>query len=160
MRASNSKSSHNGASNKKNSKRGDEMPMSMPLGGELLWWPYRAVARFMLPNCRSAVAALQIGRQFADEIREAVRREQDLLFHQSENLLQMMCAESRGAKATSQPFAPETVEEFYNTTMSGVREMTKAMTDAQVRSLNGIREYPSEPSAGKGDDNDRTRKAA
>ena len=158
MSSASSKSSHS-ASEENDHKSVSEMPLSLLYGSEFLWWPYRSFVRVLLPQCHNASALLQISRKFADEIREIVRKEQDLAFNQAEKFLRQTTdiSNSKNGRST---FPPETVEQFYESTIEGVREFAKAIGDAQIRSIEALRDHSREAAKSMAVRNGNSRVAA
>jgi hypothetical protein len=120
-----------------------DVPSSILYQSELLWWPYRSFARFMLPNCHNTTALMQISRRFADEVRDIVRREQDFVFDQQERFFRRS-SKDNGTVQEAGPFGADTFEELYESAISSVREFTKAIADAQVRSIEALRQHSRE----------------
>jgi hypothetical protein len=158
MKSTGSKSARRKASQTRRSRADNETLSDTAAGGELWFWPYRSFAQLMMPACHTTLALIHISRELADEFREVVRREQDLLLVQSEKFLRLTCEEPSTGKAP-QSFAPEAMEEIYDTTVSGMRELTKAMADAQTRSLMAIRDFQQDGAA-RGDGKTEHRESA
>ena len=158
MSPASSKSSHHGASQEAN-KSAYDVPLSLLYGSELFWWPYRSFARVVLPQCHNGSTLLQISRKFADEIREIVRKEQDFAFNQAEKFLRQT-SDGSNSKNGHSTFPPETIEQFYESTIDGVREFAKAFGDAQVRSIEALREHSREAAKTMAEQSTNSRAAA
>ena len=147
MSAAGAKSASHNASRQEASRPESDMPLSLLCKSELLWWPYRSLANVLLPTCQGTAAFLDIQRKFMDEIRGIIRREQDFVFDQSEKFFRKTAEES-GASSGPRALTPASMEEFYESTIQGVRHFTRALADAQVRSLEAFREQSREASRG------------
>lgn len=107
---------------------------------QLVWWPYRSFSEALLRTHNNLTAFMEVNRKLADEMREIIRKEQDLVMQMSEKMLQRASSgnESDGRMA----FHPsENMEEIYNSAVSGNRELGKAVADAQIRSIETLRNH-------------------
>jgi hypothetical protein len=116
------------------------LPFQLLSQSELVWWPYRSLSRSLLQTHRNTSAMLEINRMLADEMRDIARREQDFLLNLSEQIFNRKNdGESLSKRVSFLP--PETVDEIFETAISGVRQFGQAVADAQIRSLEAFRQH-------------------
>lgn len=105
---------------------------------EMFWAPARATANFMLRAQRNAIALMQINRKLADDLRDIMRHEQDVLCEVSQKMVTRMTS---GAVRPEEKGSAEPLGQFYETAVESVREFNEAMAEAHSRSFAAIREH-------------------
>ncbi len=119
---------------------------------ELMWWPYRSFSKALLRTHGDIAAFMDVNRKLADEMREIIRKEQDLVLQMSEKMLQR--AGTASADGEAKAFGPSgEIEEIYDSAVAGIRELGKAVADAQIRSIETLRTHArnavSQPPSGE-----------
>lgn len=105
---------------------------------DLMLWPYRSMAKALLRTHNDLAAYVEANRKLADEMRDIFRREQDLVLEIAEKTLK------RASDAVGEGKAMMTtghMEELYDSAVAGVRELGRAVADAQVRSIESLRNH-------------------
>lgn len=115
-------------------KSANLLPLQHLSQSELVWWPYQSLSKSLLQTHHNAAALLDINRMLVDEMRAIARREQDFVFELSERII------NRKAEG-KQDMPPETVDEIFETAISGLRQFNQAVVDAQVRSIEEFRRH-------------------
>jgi hypothetical protein len=110
------------------------LPFNIFSQSEFLLWPYRSLSKVLLRTHHNAAELLEINRKLADELREIIRRQQDFALEFSERLLN-----AKGNDATAR--APERVNEYFDSAIASVREFGQAIADAQVHSIEALRDH-------------------
>ena len=64
-----------------------DIPFDLLAQSELMWGPYRSLAKALLHTHHNCSALVQINRKLADEFRDIARREQDFVLELSEKIL-------------------------------------------------------------------------
>lgn len=105
---------------------------------DLMLWPYRTLSKALLRTHNDLSAFVEVNRKLADDMRDIVRREQDLVLHISEKLLTRATA-TNGEMSPVIPSAE--LEEIYDSAVAGIRELGKAVADAQIRSIESLRTH-------------------
>jgi len=108
---------------------------------ELAWWPYQSLSKSLLQTHRNASALIEINRRLADEMRNIARREQDFVFELSERILNRK-TENDSKRTEAMP--PETVDEIFESAISGMRQFNQAVIEAQVRSIEAFHRHARE----------------
>lgn len=126
---------------KSSQKNNSLLPFHLLSRSELVWWPYQSLSKSLLQTHHNASAMLEINRRLVDEMRNIARREQDFIFELSERIINRK-NESDTKHAEVMP--PETVEEIFETAISGLRQFNQAVIDAQVRSIEAFRRHARE----------------
>lgn len=116
------------------------LPLHLLAQSELVWWPYRSLSKTLLQTHHNAAALLEINRMLADEMRNLARREQDFVFELSERILSRRTNGGNGRKEI-EVLPPETVDEIFESAISGIRQFNQAMVDAQVRSIEAFHRH-------------------
>lgn len=107
---------------------------------EGFWWPFRAVSKALLLTQRNSTAYIEANRRLIDEMRNIIRKEQDLVLELSETALSTAFrAGTRNDERTSNE--RDEVTEVFDRAATGIRELSEAWIDAQVRSLDLMRDY-------------------
>ena len=119
-------------------KSGDLLPLHHLSRSELVWWPYQALSKSLLQTHHNAAALVDINRMLADEIRSIARREQDFIFEFSERIL---ARRAEGDDRHTEAMPRETVDEIFETAITGLRQFNQAVIDAQVRSIEAFRDH-------------------
>lgn len=114
------------------------LPLANLYKNELLWAPYRTMSTLLLRTHHNLAAWIAINRKLADEMREIERREQDFIMDFAERMLTRNTASPDAEN--SNPIAPEEMEHLYKSAMDGVREFGQALAQAQIRSLEALRD--------------------
>lgn len=117
-----------------------ELPFGALYRNELLWSPYRVAANLLLQMHRNTAAMIGINRKLADELRESVRREQDAMLEIAEKMWHRI-SDRNVSSVGADSLAPESFDRFFETAIGGAREFGQAMADAQVRSIEALREH-------------------
>lgn len=119
---------------------------------ELMWWPYRSLSKALLRTHGNLTAFMTVNRKLADEMREIIRKEQDLVLQISEKMLHRAASARDDGGVESFNRVGE-IEDLYDSAVAGIRELGKAVADAQVRSIESLRAHarsamspPDEPS--------------
>ena len=102
------------------------------------WWPYRTFAKALMETQKDASAYLEANRQMMDEIRDIVRKEQDLSLEISGQMLEGAMKNGRAGKPD-----PSEVNAMFDRAIASMRELGEAWMDAQVRSLDAMRRHAS-----------------
>jgi hypothetical protein len=137
----------NPAAETKKQKR-ETLAFEAPFSFELMFWPYRTFSRALLRSHDGFSTYLEANRKLADEMREIIRREQDLILEISEKVLQRMSATpASGENPAIIPSAE--IDEIYDSALTGMRELGKAFAEAQVRSLETLRSQTRAAMGGK-----------
>ncbi|HKD23841.1 MAG TPA: hypothetical protein VKB71_17615 [Rhizomicrobium sp.] len=113
-------------------------PFAAHFDNDQLWAPYRAASKMLLESQRNMAAIMEIQRKLADEYLQIVRREQDLMHDTFEKILHR-CADGEGLPTGVGTLTSESFTELYESAVSSLRELGKAMTDAQTQSLDVLR---------------------
>ncbi len=100
---------------------------------ELLWWRYRSVSRALLRTHHDTAAFAQINRALIEELDGIRRREQDFVLDVSEKLFAAGDVSRRDVD-----LEPEAVDEAYRAAIAGMRELSQAVADAHVRSIEAL----------------------
>lgn len=130
------------ADSKSHGQKNDKvLPFNILSQNELMWWPYQSLSKSLLRTHRNTLALLEVNRLLADEMRDIARREQDFVLNLSEKILNRK-ADGDGKRANVLP--PETVDEIFETAISGIRQFGQAVADAQVRSIEAFRQHAHE----------------
>jgi hypothetical protein len=106
---------------------------------DLMLWPYRALSKALLRTQSDLTAFVEVNRKLADEMRDIVRREQDLVLDISEKLLTRATSAANGGTSPVIPSAE--LEEIYDSAVAGIRDLGKAVADAQIRSIESLRNH-------------------
>jgi hypothetical protein len=104
---------------------------------EGMWWPFRSVSKALLQTQSNALAYLEANRRLLDEMRNIVRKEQNLVIELSETALKSVSKPGSPSGITAGE--PADVNEMFGRAMVGIRELGEAWIDAQVRSLDMMR---------------------
>ncbi len=124
----------------KEPKPGTIFGLDFPLKNEFAMWPYRSIAQALLRTQHDLSAFVEVNRKLADETRDIIRHEQDLALQLSEKILQQASSASGGGEL--KPMIPsKELEEIYDSAVAGIRELGKAVADAQVRSIESLRTH-------------------
>jgi len=94
-----------------------------------LWWPHRSLTKALLGGQRNGLAYLEANRRLLDEMRNIVRKEQDLALELSQMAFE-------GGAEMSDALQVNAVFEHAAT---GLRALCEAWVDAQLRSLDTMR---------------------
>ncbi|HTW35759.1 MAG TPA: hypothetical protein VMD53_14165 [Rhizomicrobium sp.] len=120
---------------------------------DLLWWPYRSFSKALLKTHDNLAAFMDVNRKLADEMRDIVRKEQDLVMQMSEKMLRRAASAKENGEANI--FHPsQGMDEIYDSAVTGIRELGKAVADAQIRSIETLRAHARDaaqkPASGDG----------
>jgi hypothetical protein len=129
------------SSDKSSQKNANLLPLHSLSRSELVWWPYQSLSKSLLQTHHNASALIEINRRLADEMRHIARREQDFIFELSERILNRK-SESDAKAAEAAPI--ETVDEIFESAISGLRQFNQAVIDAQIRSIEAFRHHAHE----------------
>ncbi|HKD48376.1 MAG TPA: hypothetical protein VKB67_11890 [Rhizomicrobium sp.] len=114
------------------------LPLHLLSKNELMWWPYQSLSKSLLQTHHNASALVEINRRLADEMRNIARLEQDFLFELSERIL---VRKVKSDKTQAAVMPPETVDEIFESAISGLRQFNQAVVDAQVRSIEAFHRH-------------------
>lgn len=103
---------------------------------DLFWSPWRAMSGFLLQSQHRAVEMLEINRKLADEMRGIIRHEQDVMDDTVARMLQRL---SDGQDVPADAVARSWTE-LSEAALKGLRECGEAMSEAQKKSLEIVRE--------------------
>lgn len=106
---------------------------------EFIWWPYRSFSKALLRTHNNLTAFMEVNRKLADEMRDIIRREQDMVMQMSEKVLRRAAMEGNGESKALIPSSE--IEEIYDSAVAGIRELGKAVADAQIRSIETLRAH-------------------
>jgi len=134
----------------KSDKRTNALPFHLVPQSELVWWPYLSLSKSLLRTHRNASALLEINSTLAHELREIARRQQEFVWGLSEKLLTRKGDDNSDSKNFG-VMPPESVDEIFETAICGIREFSRAIEDAQVRSLEAFQQHARD-TAGKSKD--------
>jgi hypothetical protein len=115
-------------------------PFAGHFDNDQLWAPYRAASKMLLESHRNMAAMMEIQRKLADDYLQIVRREQDLM-HDAFGKILHRCADGEGLPAGVGTLTSESFTEIYESALSSLRELGKAMTEAQTQSLDVLRKH-------------------
>jgi hypothetical protein len=101
------------------------------------WWPYRSLAKALMETQKDASAYLEANRKMINEIRDIVRKEQDLSLQISSQLLEGVMENGRARPD------PSEVNAMFDRAIASLRELGEAWMEAQVRSLDAMRRHAS-----------------
>ena len=118
-------------------RNGNPLPLHLLSQSELVWWPYQSLSKSLLQTHYNASALIEINRVLVDEMCNIARREQDFVFELSERILSRKA--NGGTRAEVLP--PETVDEIFETAISGLRQFNQAVVDAQIRSIEAFHRH-------------------
>ncbi len=114
-------------------------PFNLVGEAELVWWPYRSLCRTLLHTHHNTRALVEVNRKLADEMREITRRQQDYMLEMSEKFLARASGDKANAKSPSQS-GTESFDELYDSAIAALREFGTSLADAQIRSVNALRD--------------------
>jgi hypothetical protein len=117
---------------------GIERQTDLLFHNEFLWAPARATANIMLRAQRNAMAMMQINRKLADELRDIMRHEQDVICGVSQKMFTRMTS---GTTNSEDSDSGEPLNKLYESAVESVREFNEAMAEAQSRSFAALREH-------------------
>jgi hypothetical protein len=103
------------------------------------WWPYRSFAKALLATQKDASAYLESNRDLIDEMRDIVRREQDLSLEISQKALEKVV--KKGSAGGNGMADPQEVNAIFDRAMMGLQELGEAWMNAQMRSLDAMRSH-------------------
>jgi len=106
------------------------------------WWPYRSFAKALFGTQKNASAYLEANRKLMDEMRDIVRKEQDLALAISQKMLGG-AADANGPLNGGMMSGASEVNAMFERATTGLREIGQAWVDAQVRSLDAMRSHTS-----------------
>jgi hypothetical protein len=109
---------------------------------EEFWRPYRSFAKAILASQRDALAYLDANRRLFDEIRDILRKEQDLALEISQKSLDR-AAKSGWAEGDA-VVDPSEVSAMFEVATSGWQELGELWMHAHMRSLETIRSYTAQ----------------
>ena len=124
-----------------NSSREHDKLLPFHFQSEMVWWPYQSLSKSLMRTHHNASALMEINRRLVDELRNIARREQDFVFELSERILNRT-NESDHKQPDVMP--PETVDEIFESAISGIRQFNQAVVDAQVRSIEAFHRHARE----------------
>lgn len=114
-------------------------PIELLAKNDLMLWPYKSLSKALIRTQHDFSTFVEVNRKLADEMREIVRREQDLVMQISEKMLQRF---SSPEESEGKPMIPAAeIEEIYDSAVEGIRELGKAVADAQIRSIESLRSH-------------------
>lgn len=117
-------------------KSASKLPdFDLVMGNDWVFWPFRSFSKLMARSRNDLAAVMEINRRVADEMRELVRQEQDIVMELSEKMLHRMVPDG-GSAETLRPGAD--IEAIYDSAVQGMRELGKAVADAQIRSIEAL----------------------
>ena len=117
-------------------------PLSALTKSEEFLWPYRSFAKAILATQKDAFAYIDANRKLMDEMREILRKEQDLALELSQKSLDRVA--KKGWANGGAVLEPSEVSEFFEVATSGWQELSEAWLQAQMRSLDAFRSYAAE----------------
>src|SRR5262249_43760018 len=105
------------------------------------WWPYRSLARALLATQKNAGAYVEANRLLIDEMRDIVRREEDLALEIFQKAIE--AAES-GAAANGQAMLDTAeINAMFERAILALRELCEAWMNTQMRVLDAMRLHAS-----------------
>jgi hypothetical protein len=107
---------------------------------ELLWAPYRTACRFLLEAHHQTTAMMDINRKLTEEYLAIAHREQALMHEAVEKVLHRL-ADGSGPPTGVGTVTTESLAEFYESAVSGLRELADAMVEAQSRSMEALQKH-------------------
>ena len=110
--------------------------LHMLSNGDAFWRPYRSFAKALMDTQAGASACLEANRKLMDEILDFVRKEQDLSFEICTKMMKGVAAGNGGpmSKDASEMSA------LFDQTIENVRHLGEAWMNAQMRSLEAMRQ--------------------
>jgi hypothetical protein len=123
-------------------KKNNGFPFNILSQNELVWWPYQSLSKSLLRTHYNTLTLLESNRSLVDEMHDIARRQQDFVFNLSEKILNRRADGGDGKRVNVLP--PETVDEIFETAISGIRQFGQAVADAQVRSIEVFRQQARE----------------
>lgn len=117
---------------------GAERQIDFLFRSDMFWAPARAAANILLRSQKNAIAMMQINRKLADELRDIMRHEQDVICDVSQKMFTRMTS---GAVRSEESGSTEPLGQFYETAVESVREFNEAVAEAQSRSFAALRDH-------------------
>ena len=143
MSTNSSESTDNNTEHQDKRKGNPFLPFEMLRVSEVMWAPYRSLTTTLMHAHRNTAALIQINRKLADEFRDITRRQQDFLLDFSEKMLSQV-SEGTGASKRVGALPIESMDQYFESAIAGVREFGTAIADAQVHSIEALREHAHE----------------
>jgi hypothetical protein len=109
---------------------------------EEFWWPYKSFAKAMLAAQKDAFAYIDANRKLLDEIRDILRKEQNLALEITQKSLDR--AAKNGWAEGGAVLDPSEVSAMFEVATSGWQELGEAWMHAHMRSLDTIRSIAAE----------------
>jgi len=103
------------------------------------WWPYRSLASALLLIQKNAATYFDVNRKLVDDMRDIIRREQDLALEISQSTLASV-ARADQPDGITMPGASQ-MSAVFERAASGLREMGEAWMGAQMRSLDAMKSH-------------------
>lgn len=117
-------------------------PLSTLTKSDDLLRPYRSFANAIMASQKEAFAYFDAHRKLFDEMRDIVRKEQDLALAISQKSLDRVAKNGWGQGGPI--IEPSEVSELFEVATSGWQELTEAWLQVQMRSLDAMRSYAAE----------------
>jgi hypothetical protein len=111
-------------------------PFNLLAKSDDFWWPQRSLARALLRTQKNTSAYVEAHRNLMDEMRNIIRKEQDLALEISREALEGALRNGRS------PDAPK-INAVFERAITGLRELGQAWIDAQLRSLESMQSHAS-----------------
>ena len=143
---------------KQQAKGGKAPAANLFARNDLLMWPYKSLSKALIRTQQDFSTFIEVNRKLADEMREIIRREQDLVMQISEKMLQRIGSSEDGDGKPVIPAAE--MEEIYDSAVAGIRELGKAVADAQIRSIESLRDHARSALAHSGGSDEKSSEAA
>lgn len=139
----NSKSTKNDSAHSGKQKDKVQLPFDSFIQSDFLLSPYRTLSRAFLHTHHNTAAFVQINRKLVDDLREIIRRQQDVALKLSENMFQQM---SEGATPSKSGFEQrgESLGQYFKSAMNGAHECAQAIGEAQVHAFEAFQEQARE----------------
>jgi hypothetical protein len=140
----------NGSGHPDDGTKTDNPLLSLLSKGDEFWAPYRSFAKAWLATQKDAFAYLDANRKLFDEMREILRKEQDLALEISQKSIDRVAKKGLGHGGAV--LDPSEVSAMFEVATAGWQELGEAWMHAQMRSLDAIRSYADagqKPAAGR-----------
>ena len=132
----------NGSTHTNNGWENENPLLALLSKGDEFWSPYRSLAKAMLATQKDAFAYLDANRRLFDEMREILRKEQDLALEISQKSLDRVA--KNGWNHGGTVLEASDVSAIFEVATSGWQELSEAWMHAHMRSLDAMRSYAAD----------------
>jgi len=143
------KSTKSNATHSGEQKEGTRRLSDSFIQSDFLLSPYRTFSRAFLHTHHNTAAFVQINRKLVDDLRDIIRRQQDVALELSENLFRQMSERANPLKGGFEQ-RRESVGQYFESAMGGARECAQAIAEAQVHAFEAFQEQAREAALSNG----------